>query len=480
MIRQPMVGAWWLTLALVGACTSPPGEAAPRAPLLAEAAPPPGDGGPAVDASVDRADALSAAWPVPPPPPPPSWLTAPPGSLDRFYASLARAEAGLASGRVLISMFGDSHTAGDQLPGVIRRTLGARFGFGGRGVVLPGRPPVRHYYAREVGYGSSGKWQAVVGGSRDAVGPFGMTGVRTFSDKKTAQAWVEPCRGCSLGTVERFDVFYLRTRTSGQLAFQVDGGRWQKLPTRLAATAPSERQIAMMSVPVKAGHRRLNLRPAGGGPVHLFAVALERTGPGVVVDGLGVTGRRLSHLRSWDWDDVLGPQLTARAPSLIVLQYGTNEADDAAIDLGALARLYDEVIAQCRTWAPDADILILGPPDLNKRAGGKDCDKRKPARDPLAPLAPECEWRTPPTLPAVVEVERAAAARNQVAFYDTLAAFGGVERMDSMAHLDPPLAFSDHVHLTAAGYDRWGRGVLDALLAGYDDWRSTSAPPSAP
>jgi lysophospholipase L1-like esterase len=479
-MRARVSRAWWLLLAVCGACSSPPGEPGPRAPVTAEAAPPIGDGGPPIDAAVGPTDALDLALPSPPPPTTASWLTVPPGSLDRFYAALARAERRDANGRVLISMFGDSHTAGDQLPGVIRRTLGARFGQGGRGVVLPGRPPVRHYYAREVAYGSDGKWQAALGGSRDAVGPFGMTGVRTFADKKTAQAWVESCRSCAMDTVDRFDVFYLRTRGTGQLAFQVDSGRWQKVPTRLAATAPVERQVSVLSVPARAGRHRLNLRPAGGGPVQLFAVALERSGPGVVVDGLGVTGRRLGHLRTWDWDDVLGPQLTARAPSLIVLQYGTNEADDASIDLAALARLYDEIIALCRSWAPDADILVLGPPDLNKRAAGKACDKRKPARDPLAPVPPECEWHTPPTLPAVVEVQRAAAARNQVAFYDTLAAFGGVERMDSMLHLDPPLAFTDHVHLTAAGYDRWARGLLDALLVGYDAWRPTAPAPTAP
>ena len=41
----------------------------------------------------------------------------------------------------------------------------------------------------------------------------------------------------------------------------------------------------------------------------------------------------------------------------------------------------------------------------------------------------------------MVELQRAAADRNQVAFYDTLAAFGGVEQMEAMLHLDPPLAF---------------------------------------
>ena len=54
-------------------------------------------------------------------------LTVPAGALDRFYAALERAERKDPAGRVLITVFGDSHTAGDQLTGVLRRQLGARF-----------------------------------------------------------------------------------------------------------------------------------------------------------------------------------------------------------------------------------------------------------------------------------------------------------------------------------------------------------------
>lgn len=456
---------WWsLALAAAVSCSAQPGDVAPRSPAVPDRATP---------VVVDAGPAPTVGAPVLPPP----VLTVPAGALDRFYAALAKAEHHDPDGRALITVFGDSHTAGDQLTGLVRRQLGARFGRGGRGVVLAGRPPIRHYYVREVGYASTGKWAAELVGARAATPPFGLAGTRVHADKKSAEAWVESCATCSTEIVDRFDIFYLRTKTSGRLAFRVDSGTWNKIPTRLAASAPRDQQAAVVSVPARAGRHRLSMRPAGGGPVELFAVALERSGPGVVVDGLGVVGRRLGHLRNGDWDNVIGPQLAARAPALVVLQYGTNEADDAKLDLALVARQYDETIALIKTWAPDAAILILGPPDLQKRAAGKSCDKRKPALDPTAPLPPECEWRTPPTLPAVVEVERAAAARNQVAFYDTLAALGGVDQMDSMLHLDPPLAFTDHVHFTQAGYERWAQGVLDELLAGYEAWKQGGPPP---
>ena len=76
----------------------------------------------------------------------------------------------------------------------------------------------------------------------------------------------------------------------------------------------------------------------GGGAIDLFGVVLERLRPGVIVDSLGVVGRRLGSLRSWDWS-VIGEQLATRDPRLVVLQYGTNEADDPDLDLEAIGAL---------------------------------------------------------------------------------------------------------------------------------------------
>jgi lysophospholipase L1-like esterase len=453
----------------LGCSGSPVVEAQPRQPLVNEVAnATPTDGG---VAEVIAAD--SDAAPVPPPP----LLTVPPGSLDPFFAALALAEKSDPAGRAAIVMFGDSHTAGDRLTGMLRRELGGKFGDAGRGFVLAGRPPIRHYYQRDVVYGSDGKWAAELGGKRDAQGPFGLAGVRAHAEKKDATAWVESCEQCGSDRVARFDIFYLRRKDSGALAYRVDDGPWQKLVTKLEAGALEERTPAVLSVPATGERHKISMRPAGGGAIDLFGVALERGTPGVVIDALGVVGRRLGHLRSWDWD-VIGPQLAARAPSLVVLQYGTNEADDPELDLEALARHHDEVIALVRQYAPGAAILILGPPDMAQRPGGKACDKM-PEPPPVdeygdggVPL--ECQWHTPALLAQVVEVQRAAAARNGVAFFDSLAAMGGAEQMDGMFHMDPPLAYSDHVHFTTAGYELWGKFLLDALMSDYNAYKTRS------
>ena len=432
-----------------------------------------------------------ATFPQPSPPqaPPPSYLEVAPGALDPFYAALDRAERKEPGARTDLLFFGDSHTAGDELTGSLRHTLQARFGDAGRGFVLAGHPPIRYYTQQDISCASTGRWTAEQGGKRHATEPFGMAGVRVHSDDKTALAWVEACPTCQ---VDRFDIYYLRTAASGTLRYAIDDGAWQTLATQLAAPVVAQAGSgsalppglpamgmtpATFEIPVPAGHHKISMRPGGGGPIELFGVAMERQQPGIVVDSLGVVGRRLAHLYHWDWT-VIGPQLAARDPSLVVLQYGTNEADDPDTELDALAKQYDEVIARVRQWAPRASILILGPPDMGKRSAGKSCDHLPPppAPPPGPPalpqlVPPECQWLTPPLLAQIVDVQRQAARRNGVAFFDTFDAMGGADLMDGFYHSEPSLAYSDRVHFTDKGYERWATLLLNELLAGYDDWK---------
>ncbi len=149
-----------------------------------------------------------------------------------------------------------------------------------------------------------------------------------------------------------------------------------------------------------------------------------------------------------------------------------NEADDPDLVLEDMAKYYDETIARIRAAAPAAAILILGPPDMGVREAGKKCDRMKPAKDAVdAGVLPECEWRTPAILREIIAVERAAAARNHVAFFDTFAAMGGPDQMHQWVIAEPRVAFKDHVHLSDIGYQRWADALSGALLEEYGRWR---------
>ncbi|HEY4241846.1 MAG TPA: GDSL-type esterase/lipase family protein [Kofleriaceae bacterium] len=405
------------------------------------------------------------------------FLDATPGSLDALFGSLAAAERGeVGTGRSLWLFFGDSHTAGDSLTERLRTTLAARFGDGGRGFVAAGRPPTKHYYQRDVKYGATNGWKAAVGGKKGDSEPFGMLGLRVFGSQKGAQLWVETCESCTVGKrVAQFELFYYAAPDHGGLRYRVDEGPWIPLSTKTQPIEPPHPARQVIGVP--DGPHKLLLEHTGGGPVDLFGVALERLAPGTIVDSLGVVGRRLGSLRSWDWS-VIGDQLATRDPKLVVLQYGTNEADDPDLDLEALARYYDETILRIRAAAPTASILILGPPDMGVReAGAKACERLH--KTPDAVVIPECEWRTPHVLLDIISVEHAAAVRNRVAFFDTFAAMGGADKMNAWFLGDPRAAYKDRVHFTDLGYQWWADALSGAILRDYDGWRAAHGMPRA-
>jgi lysophospholipase L1-like esterase len=433
---------------------------------------------PHAERAPDDATAVAPAT-VPPPGnaavPPLSFLDAPGGSLDALFTGLAAAERSDPGARVLWLFFGDSHTAGDLMTSRLRITLQHRFGDAGRGLVAAGRPPSRYYYQRDVRYGASGRWKAAVGGHKSDPEPYGVAGLRVYGQSKGAQLWVETCGDCQVGnSVAQFEILYYAAPDHGTLKFRVDDRPWQQVKTRTSALDPPH--PARQVIPVVDGPHKLTIEHGGGGVVDLFGVALERLQPGVIVDSLGVVGRRLGSLRSWDWS-VIGEQLASRDPRLVALQYGTNEADDRDLDLEAMARYFDETILRIRAAAPTAAILIIGPPDMAVREAGKHCDRLKTD----APMIPECEWRTPHVLSEIIAVEHAAAARNHVAFFDTFAAMGGADRMDPWYLAEPRIAAKDRVHLTDIGYQWWADALSSAVLDEYAKWRlAQSLPPTRP
>lgn len=409
------------------------------------------------------------------------------GALDAFFAGLRKAQRKDKDGRVLITQFGDSHTAGDNVTQRMRKTLQARFGNAGRGFLLAGKP-MRHYYQQGARYGSYGPWVCQRSGRRKAEEPFGYAGVRVRTNRVNAQAWVGTCDKCKNRQVSRFEIFFGRTAHNGRLAYRVDSGHWRYLDTRLDARKHrKDKSVSGYKViKVKEGPHTLHLRPGGNGPVDLFGVVLEREGPGVVVDSLGRVGLMARHLYKLNWE-VIGEQLARRDPRLVILQYGTNETYDDDLKIDKLEQMYVELVQRIRKAVPGASILILGPPDVAMRELGRTCDrprrysrrqprwlrrnaKHPPLVKPGADVPEGCQWRTPKILPEIIAAQRRAARRTGVAFFDSFAAMGGADMMALFHQQDPPLAYRDHVHFTQRGAELWADLLLAQLMSSYDKW----------
>lgn len=325
---------------------------------------------------------------------------------------------------------GDSHTEGDAWTGALRRALARRLGDAGRGFV----PVVGGQ--RDVARTLEGPWRVVRSALRGTDGPAGVGFARAEASSPAASLRVATLASGAVGrTASRVTVFYRLDPAGGSFALRVDDGAPQTVSTRAGEH---------ITVQVPDGPHAVRVSPAGDGPVAIFGVALDREVPGARVESAGVVGAQAVHLAREHWP-TLASQITARAPTLVALAYGTNESVAARRDPSLYAQALTEVITRVRAAAPDAMVAVLGPPDTAVRVGG-------------GTYAPA------PRLDEIIAAGR-EVARAQGALYVDLCALmrarGGVQ---AWVDARPALAEPDHVHLTRRGYEALAEAMTDALL----------------
>ncbi len=166
-------------------------------------------------------------------------------------------------------------------------------------------------------------------------------------------------------------------------------------------------------------------------PVRLFGVVAEKSGDGVVYDTLGLNGASivvLSHLMNGKH---LADQLQRRHPDLVVVNYGTNEADFASFVDHGYEKELREAIRRIRAALPETSILLMSPMDRGQHSGGG--------------------IETMPTIPRLVEVQRRVARDTGCAFFDTFRAMGGEGTMARWYTGQPRLVSADLIHPFPAG-----------------------------
>lgn len=373
--------------------------------------------------------------------PEPEPLPASVGSLERpaaligLFDALAKLEAKTTTEDVIITQFGDSHTAADWQTGPMRRLLELRFGDGGRGFVPIGRP-WKAWSQDDILTGITGEWTTLMNHPTvrrpTGDGVFGVSGIAMASRQPGARAWLDVLEGTS-----RAELAYLEQPGGGSFDLVVDS-----TVTRITTRA-EQRRSAFRPLLLGDLHRHhLEVRPLGDGEVRIFGVALDRVEPGLVYDAFGINGARIATM-SWNeaaWIE----DLRHRAPALVILAYGTNDAVDLETSLDAFEAGLTETLARVRRALPGASCLVLGPPDRGNA----------------------------PRLVETVARERRAAETSKRAFYDQLAAMGGPGSMLRWAKEAYPRGQPDHVHLTRTGYTELGRMFVEDLLKAYDLWRA--------
>jgi hypothetical protein len=376
-------------------------------------------------------------------------------SLDPFYASLARTLRREPGAVTRILHYGDSVIAGDLISGTMRRRLQERFGDAGHGFILIANP-WEWYFQNDIAHSASDGWSA-----NKLTGPwpddhvFGLGGV-SFHTRESATAFFSTRADGDYGRkVSRFDVFYMRQPRGGSLLLSATGKPQEKLSTRAEPDDDKGPQVRVKSIAVEDGHASLTLRAVGDGDVRLFGVALERDRPGVVYDALGAHAARASFWSAEDPDD-WAAEMKLRKPSLVMLQFGTNESEDTTIKAETYAPVFGALLEEVQKAAPGVPILVVSP--LDRAIKGADG-----------------ELKTSPVIERIIAGQRAAAKAHGVAFWSTFDAMGGRGTMAKWRHTRPQLGNNDLSHPTPAGAEILGNLFSQAIFAGYRAYASTHA-----
>jgi lysophospholipase L1-like esterase len=367
---------------------------------------------------------------APPPPPIEAALRNPvilPGSsllddsscvLDHFYAALWRTEKHEPGAVTRIVHYGDSPTTADLITGDIRVGLQSRYGNAGHGFLLIAKPWA---WYQHTGADVSGSGWAMAPASRFEArdGMFGLGGV-SFTASGSAHSRIvygEP--------QDRFELWYLHQPAGGSLNLTADGQNLGHVETAADSKTPGFAEFT----PDKPA-KRLEIETASGN-VRLFGVVAERNGPGVVYDSLGLNGASITVLSRMFGEAHLADELRHRNPQLVIVNYGTNEADFANFVDKQYEGELREALRRIRAALPDASILLMSPMDRGHKEGG--------------------DIETMPTIPKLVDTQRRVARETGCGFFDTFTAMGGEGTMARWYAAKPRLVSADFIHPTPAG-----------------------------
>ena len=350
-----------------------------------------------------------------------------PAGLVAFFETLYQAKQHPAAVHIL--QFGDSHTASDDWVNSMRQLAQAKFGDGGPGFIYPGLP--FRGFRRFDAHGAESYYWHTDGTTRspgDGRVGFGIS-VQTSRPGQTVSLDA---------TGARVSLFYLQSAGGGLMDLSVDGYD----STQLIASGDSS--LGVWTHDAGIGPTQYGVRTRSSSPVRLLGWAVDNP-TGVTWETMGINGAQVGIMNGWD-DTLFNGLIANRAPALVILAFGTNEALSRDFSSEDYAETFRNAIRKVRRATPVASILVIGPPD---------CYLRR--RRSLGPF---------PWLDQVIAIQRRVAMQEGCAFWDWRERMGGTGSKHRW--VVSGYAQADYVHFTGAGYDLLGKALFSDLMLQYD------------
>jgi lysophospholipase L1-like esterase len=354
------------------------------------------------------------------------------GTLIPFFEQLYRHQKGDIPGPLRILHYGDSHTAADEWTGDLRNRFQEKFGDGGSGYSLIGRP-YAGYRRFDVRSGSTKGWHTEgLVGKTPGDGIYGLGGISMSTKSPRESVYL-------LADGQQFELFYLQQPGGGAIQIYDNGTPVERISTE---GVPAPGYYHYEGVP---GQHKFEVETLDRAPVRLFGWVAENS-RGVTYEELGINGATATTALNWD-PETMRSNIERRNPALIVLAYGTNEAGRKDWTLESYRDTFVDLIGRFRKAAPTATILIIGPPDRFIRTRTKG-------------------WVPMDNIDMIVEAQEQAAASTGCAFWDLRAKMGGKGAMREWVLAG--MAQADYVHFTGPGYRMIGDAVFRDLMSQYD------------
>jgi lysophospholipase L1-like esterase len=186
------------------------------------------------------------------------------------------------------------------------------------------------------------------------------------------------------------------------------------------------------------------------GRVRLFGYRFDKDQPGIQYSSLGVNGAQVSMILFRFEPTRWAQALRHEDPSLVVLNYGTNESMYPGYVHKQYQRELRRLVTELRQALPHASILLMGPMDHGLMGAG-------------GAIA------TPDAVPDLIEIQMQVAAENNCAYFNTFQAMGGEGTMAQWYQSRPRLVSADFIHPMPEGAAIVGSLFEKALVKSYQE-----------
>jgi lysophospholipase L1-like esterase len=367
---------------------------------------------------------------------------------------------------LVILQIGDSHTAADYFTAELRQKLQARYGNGGVGYLDAGKPHIGvRSGAMKVTASPGWTYHAIQ--RSDNIAEFWLSG---FNAVASASGEALTFASDTPVPFDSIEIEALRQPGGGSIDISLDGAVKSSADLNGTAVEPVVLRLRPDGAPSDRV-RQIEIRSRGAGVVSIASIGIYQKQSGVSYNNIGYPGATIDLVNKFD-EKLMTDALRRLDPQIVVLVFGTNEASKPNLDAARYERSYEKAIARIKAALPNAQIVLVGPPDgaerpphcLGKGPADATCHPAPPSDSALYTEPADCDWHTIAHLDLVRDIERKIAERHGFVYWNWATINPNQCAAHQLVAASPPLMTPDHVHFTPAGYVKGADLFLDALI----------------